>query len=80
MTDGASLFPGRIFEEAGHLFSEIVPPEAQKHLLNAQRELLLAVAITIEHNSSRRVSKPRATAKRQAKKSTSRRPSRVPLD
>jgi hypothetical protein len=81
MTDGAFLLPARIIEEAGHILSEIVPPEAQTHILNAQRELLVAVAITIEHNSGRRMSKPRATTKRQApSKKRSKRPSRVELE
>lgn len=81
MTDGAFLLPSRVFEEAGHLFSEIVPPEAQSHLLNAQRELLLAVAITIEHNAQRRPTRPRATPKRTARARTAqRRPSRVELE
>ena len=81
MTDGAFLLPARIVEEASHLLSEIVPPEAQTHLLNAQRELLLAVAITIEHNAGRRPNRPRTTPRRQTKaKSASKRPSRVELE
>jgi hypothetical protein len=81
VTDGAFPLPGRIVEEAGHLFSEIVPPEAQTHLLNAQRELLLAVAITIEHNASRRPTSPRAKPRRRARtKPAERRPSRVELE
>jgi hypothetical protein len=80
VTDGAFPLPARILEEAAHLFTEIVPPEAQTHLLNAQRELLLAVALTIEHNSTRRVNKPGATRKRQTKSRATKRPSRVELD
>ncbi len=81
MTDSAFVLPGRIIEEASHLLAEVVPPEAQTHLLNAQRELLLAVAITIEHNASRRVSTPRATKSTASrKKASGRRPSRVPIE
>ena len=82
MTDGAFLTPARIVEEAGHLLSEIVPPQAQTHLLNAQRELLLAVAITVEHNASRRPTRPRTAAKRRTKQASAapRRPSRVELE
>ena len=72
--------PGRILEEAAHVFSDIVPPEAQKHLLNAQREVLLAMAITIEHNSTRRPGKPRATKAKQRSKPAAKRPARVKLD
>jgi len=80
VTDAAFLLPGRIIEEASHLFTEIIPPEAQTHLLNAQRELLLAVAITIEHNASRRVTSPRATPERRPRARARKRPSRVELD
>ena len=40
--------------DAGQLFgstvNELVPPEAQVHLMNAQRELLLAVKATVDHH------------------------------
>jgi hypothetical protein len=56
-TESGWTVPMRLLEDAaklvGHSVSEIIPPEAQIHLLGAQRELLLALAITIEHNSSR---------------------------
>ena len=45
----------RLVEEASRLlgtsFSDIVPPEAQRHLLIAQRELLLALAAVIDHHT-----------------------------
>lgn len=48
------MCPGRLLVDAGHLVgstvSELVPPEAQVHLLNAQREMLLALKITVEHH------------------------------
>ena len=34
----------------GTTVNELVPPEAQVHLLNAQRELLLAVKATVDHH------------------------------
>jgi hypothetical protein len=37
VNEGTFFTPGRILEEAAHVFSDIIPPEAQKHLLNAQR-------------------------------------------
>lgn len=92
-TDGAEtaacqLCPARLAQSATQLLgqglSELIPPEAQRHLLNAQRELLLAAMATIEHNTSRgsRTPAPRArkrstTAKRSPR---TRRPSRVELD
>ncbi len=33
----------------GHLLSEMVPPAAQVHLLNAQRELITALMLIYEH-------------------------------
>jgi len=30
--------------------NDVVPPEAQVHLVNAQRELLLAIKVTAEHH------------------------------
>ena len=34
----------------GATVEELVPPEAQVHLLNAQRELLLAITAILEHH------------------------------
>ena len=55
MSEGLS--PTRIAEEAIKLLAtsinEVVPPDAQLHLLAAQRELLLAVAVIVEHNAAR---------------------------
>jgi hypothetical protein len=31
-----------------------VPPEAQVHLINAQRELLLAMSVTLQHHLRQR--------------------------
>ncbi len=62
--DPKYALPTHLLEDAAHIigqsFSEIVPPEAQRHLLNAQSELLLGLAIILEHNASRTVRSPRA--------------------
>ena len=34
---------------AGHLVTDMVPPAAQVHLLNAQRELITALMLIYEH-------------------------------
>jgi len=34
---------------AGHLLTDMVPPAAQVHLLNAQRELITALMLIYEH-------------------------------
>lgn len=82
--DGVS--PSRVLSEAARLvagsINEIVPPEAQLHLLNAQRELLLAIAVIIEHNSGRTPRSPRGRRTKSKAKATpaARRPKRVELD
>jgi hypothetical protein len=70
-------------DEAGRLlgasFNDMVPAEAQKHLSNAQRELLLAVALTLEHNARRGAPTP-ARSRRGSAGAGRRRPSRVELE
>ncbi len=84
MTEACAACPGKLVGDAARLlagsFTEFVPPDAQLHLFNAQRELLLAVAAIIEHNRSRTVQQPRAAGRGTAKGSTPRRPERVQLD
>jgi hypothetical protein len=76
--------PIRLIEETYHLisasFKEVVPPEAQLHFLNAQRELLLGIAAVIEHNSQRRIGAPRRTKARSGATRKPRRPAKVELD
>jgi hypothetical protein len=52
------MCPCRLLGDAGHLMgstvNELLPPDAQIHLLNAQRELLIAVKLTIEHHRRQR--------------------------
>ena len=38
----------------GHLLSDMVPPAAQVHLLNAQRELITALMLIYEHRVTAR--------------------------
>ena len=66
----------------GHLLTDVVPPSAQVHLLNAQRELITALVLIYEH----RVSPPsrgRATASSRRASSrprTARRTGKIPID
>lgn len=57
-----------VIQDAIHLIAkslnEVVPPEAQVHFLNAQRELLLGLVVCIEHNSQRSLRDPRKTPAR----------------
>jgi hypothetical protein len=87
------LDPAKLVDEAtrllGSSLGDLIPPAAQRHLLNAQRELLLAVAALIEHHmqSPEEDSEapadgaPSRTGKRtRAGTGRSRRPSRVELE
>jgi hypothetical protein len=62
------MCPCRLLGDAGHLMgstvNELLPPDAQIHLLNAQRELLIAVKLTIEHHRRQRAAADGAAARR----------------
>jgi hypothetical protein len=72
------MCPGRIAADAAQLagaaFGELVPPEAQVHLLNAQRELFMALKVTIEHHA-----RHEAAEERHARRAA-RRPVKVELE
>jgi hypothetical protein len=66
-----------------HLVSDMVPPGAQVHLLNAQRELITALMLIYEH----RVTAPppgrggsRPTSKRTARRRSPRRVGKIPIE
>ncbi|HEY7927989.1 MAG TPA: hypothetical protein VIG86_11310 [Candidatus Dormibacteraeota bacterium] len=83
MSEPFAVDPGKLVADVMQLLAnaveEFVPPDAQMHLLNAQRELLLALAVIIEHNSTRTPRQPRGR-RRRAAATTTRRPKRVELD
>lgn len=62
-----------------HLLSDMVPPAAQVHLLNAQRELITALMLIYEH---RVTAAPAAGARRRApaRRRTARRAGKIPID
>lgn len=78
------LCPARLAQTAtqmlGTSIGELVPPEAQRHLINAQRELLLAALVTIEHNTSRGSRSAPKKGRKRGGKPRSRRPSRVEVE
>jgi hypothetical protein len=76
-----SLESERLAEVAGVLaqrlngaIRDVIPPEAQVHLLNAQRELLAAVFLIYEHQVGARRGSGKSSVRRRP---ASRRPSRV---
>ncbi len=63
----------------GHVLSDVVPPAAQVHLLNAQRELITALMLIYENRvtpapTTRRVRRARASRR------TTKRDSKIPID
>jgi hypothetical protein len=46
----------------GHLLSDMVPPRAQVHLLNAQRELITALMLIYEHRVTTPPGRPARSA------------------
>jgi len=68
-----------------HLLSDMVPPAAQVHLLNAQRELITALMLIYEHRVTttpggrprRAVNAPRRASQR---RSTPARAGKIPIE
>ena len=58
----------------GNLVSDMVPPSAQVHLLNAQRELITALVLIYEHRvTTGAEERPRRGAARAARRTPARR-------
>lgn len=86
------LDPARLVDDAtrilGSSLGDLIPPAAQRHLFNAQRELLLAVAAMIEHHTQSAAEPEPSTGgtsrsggkRTRAGTGRSRRPSRVELE
>lgn len=64
---------------AGHLFSDMVPPAAQVHLLNAQRELITALMLIYENRVSPEPVARRARRARSARRTT-KRDRKIPIE
>ena len=98
MTEPTADLAGRLVGDATRLIAgslgDFIPPEAQAHLIAAQRELLLALAVILEHNQARfrgadagddegvHTGENGATPRprRGARRRTTRRPQRVELE
>jgi hypothetical protein len=57
----------------GHLLSDMVPPAAQVHLLNAQRELITALMLIYEHRVTSTPGGRRRTSASRARRAPARR-------
>lgn len=68
----------------GHMVSDMVPPSAQVHLLNAQRELITALMLIYEHRVTATSSgspRSRASATPASKRRrTAKRVGKIPID
>ena len=67
-----------------HLLSDMVPPSAQVHLMNAQRELITALMLIYEHRvaapgEGRPAGRGRTRAA-QARRRSARRVGKIPID
>jgi hypothetical protein len=60
LVEVAALIGGRL----NSAVKDVIPPEAQTHLLNAQRELLTAVFLIYEHQVAGRRAAPPAPRRR----------------
>ncbi len=63
----------------GHLLSDMVPPAAQVHLLNAQRELITALMLIYENRVAPEPAARRARRARGARRTT-RRDRKIPIE
>jgi hypothetical protein len=84
--DGERLI--EILNELGsrvtHVMSEMVPPAAQVHLLNAQRELITALMLIYENRVSAgppgRTARGTASSPRTARRRSPRRVGKIPIE
>ena len=69
----------------GHLVSDMVPPAAQVHLLNAQRELITALMLIYEHRATatsggRRRATNAGARRAPARRRSPRRAGKIPIE
>ncbi len=67
-------FARELTNRLGGAVQDMVPPEAQHHLLNAQRELLTALFLIYEHQAATRRSSPEVTPRRRTATRSRRKP------
>jgi hypothetical protein len=67
-----------------HVMSDVVPPAAQVHLLNAQRELITALMLIYENRvtaaPSSRAGRGAASSQRTARRRSPRRVGKIPIE
>lgn len=68
MTESERLvhFARELSNRLGGAVQDMIPPEAQHHLLNAQRELLTALFLIYEHQAAGRRGEPEVSPRRRS--------------
>jgi len=64
----------------GHVLSDMVPPSAQVHLMNAQRELITALMLIYENRVAPEASASRRARPARARRRTAKRTGKIPID
>ena len=68
----------------GNVLGDMIPPSAQVHLLNAQRELITALVLIYEHRvtagPAERVGSSRRTVRRSAVRRRPRAANKIPIE
>ena len=82
--EGAIELISELGSRVGQVLGDMVPPSAQVHLLNAQRELITALVLIYEHRvtvGAAGSSRGRSGAKRApARRKPARRSRKIPID
>jgi hypothetical protein len=74
---------GELSSRVGNVLTDMVPPAAQVHLLNAQRELITALVLIYEHRVANPVPTARGRAaprRAPAKRRSTRRAGKIPIE
>jgi len=73
-----------LFTRVGNVLTDMVPPSAQVHLLNAQRELITALVLIYEHRVTagppERVGSSRRTVRRSTVRRRPRAANKIPIE
>ncbi len=64
----------------GNVLSDMVPPSAQVHLLNAQRELITALMLIYENRVSPAQAQRGRVRRATSRRRTTKRDSKIPID
>jgi hypothetical protein len=74
---------GELGTRLAHVMSDMVPPSAQVHLLNAQRELITALVLIYEHRVTATGGTERGSARARrapARRRTAKRAGKIPIE